>query len=249
MQNSKIEEEMFNEKGTNGDYDFFPENDYLKMWNISGFSKNDKKKTIFEAGCGTGAFGRRLATMGYSVTGGDIAGKLVQIANKMAKKEGSTYRAVKVDLLNMKKFKKKFDYILCPAVLHHFPELEPVMKSMSLILKPKGTLVLVEPNGSQPVVKLSEFIRKNIWPFNTMKNLATPNETMHTVKSYKKVLENNGYEIIKIGTFEPHMIKGDYGFFVNILLFIKYDILQKMLSLILGGYNSGSVLVMKAVKK
>ena len=167
----------------------------------------------------------------------------------MAKNEGSAYRAVKVDLLNMKKFKKKFDYILCPAVLHHFPELEPVMRSMSFILKPKGTLVLVEPNGSQPVVKLSEFIRKNIWPFNTMKNLATPNETMHTVKSYKKVLENNGYEIIKIGTFEPHMIKGDYGFFVNILLFIKYDVLQKLLSFILGGYNSGSVLVMKAVKK
>jgi 2-polyprenyl-3-methyl-5-hydroxy-6-metoxy-1,4-benzoquinol methylase len=249
MQDTRIEEKIFDAIYEKGDYDIFAETDYSRMWEISGLGRATGRKSVFEAGCGTGAFGRRLASMGYNVTGADISGMLVKKANQLSAKSGLMYKAVKIDLLNMKNHKKRYDYVLCPAVLHHFTELDPVISSLACVLKKRGALILIEPNGSHPVVKFSEFIRKNLWPFNTMKNIATPNETMHSVADYVTALEKAGFKIGTIAAFEPHMKKTDFGFFMNVLLFIKYEVLQKFFSMILSGYRSGSLLVIKVFLK
>lgn len=81
------------------------------------FSKN-KAKTILDIACGHTPQGRRLAKLGYKVSGIDLSDSLLSLAMKRAKQEGVKIKLYKRD---MKRFNiGKFDaaYILFSSILH-----------------------------------------------------------------------------------------------------------------------------------
>ncbi len=249
IQDVSEEKYFFDSAVEEADYDLFLENDYEKIWKFAGLVPKSKSiDTMLEAGCGTGAFGMRLARLGYRVEGVDISNKLVRVANRTAEKKKISYRAKTGDILNMTDKTEKYDAVLCPAVLHHFTNLEPVINSLAKVLKKNGYLVIVEPNGSNPVVKFAEFIRKHVWPFSAMRDIATKNETMHSVKDYEEAMEKNGLKIDKLKFFEPDLKRGNYGCAMNLILFIKYGILQKVVNFFLPGRLGASLIIMRARK-
>ena len=170
--------------------------------------------TVMEAGCGTGLWGRsfirdrRLTSFDncITVTGVDLSERMVEVANK-GKPEG--YNAVVGDLENPTTFAEgTFDVVLCPMVLHHFPDASKVMFNLTKWLKPGGKIIIIEPNGSNPVNAVSRWIRKLlelVMPtgFLLKYQLATPNETAHSIATYQRMLSVNQYAVLSTDTYTP----------------------------------------------
>jgi ubiquinone/menaquinone biosynthesis C-methylase UbiE len=163
-----------------------------------------KQKKMLEAGCGTGAIGKRLMKRfkGLKITGVDVSPKMVRLAN-----DGTRgYRAIEGNLENEKLLAKaSFDVVFCGYILHHFPSCKKIVHNAALWLKPGGYLILVEPNGSSPVNRASKAARHALeaafgkeWVIR--KRFATPNETDHTVGTYLKLLAKNGLDAVFLET-------------------------------------------------
>lgn len=219
--------------------------DYARFWRESRLEGRVKKQTAFEAGCGSGAFGLQLAMRGWQVTGVDISRTLVRRANQLARSQRLHYKARVADLFREAKGRKKYDLVLCPMVLHHFPDLDGIVCALAKLLRPKGRFVLIEPNGSHLIIVFSEWVRRELWPFSRMRQLASPNETNHSVAAYRHAFAAAGLKLEHLAAFEAFPVPGDYGIALNILLFLK-KALTRCMSAIFPGERGGSTLVITA---
>jgi len=150
---------------------------------------------ILDAACGDGYWGRVFTSRGCRTIGLDIStDSLVRVrARSLAGQE-----FVVGNLLERLLFPKEyFDGIVCGGILHHLPsvsDIEIVLNNLSPCLKRNGKLIIVEPNGSNPIMKISRFLGRflvKIYPF-----VATANETVHTVKAYKTTFGSCNFRVI-----------------------------------------------------
>jgi len=79
---------------------------------------------IIELGCGVGNYVRYLSQMGFNATGVDISDKAIEIARRLAQKDGVKCEFIEADVLgNMTKIPSKYDFAYDWELLHHiFPE-------------------------------------------------------------------------------------------------------------------------------
>lgn len=135
--------------------DPFPETLYERWFRLCGLWEGPPL-AILEAACGAGHFGRRLAERGHRVTGVDLSPVMVEIANRNAP---AGFKAVVGDLEDPHRFSaQQFDAIFFGQALHHFPDPEPVLNHCVRWLRPGGRLMLIEPNGSNPVNAVGKWI-------------------------------------------------------------------------------------------
>ena len=142
-----------------------------------------------------------------------------------------------------------FDLIICPFILHHFPTINTVLGNLTNWLKPNGFVIILEPNGSNPVGRISKFIRHRIEfvfgkEFPIKHGWSTPNETDHSMGTYLDFLSNN-YKILfsDIKYFFPK----DMKIKLFSLMSIK-KILVIVFSKILPSQYSGTTLTIIAKK-
>lgn len=177
--------------------------DYLAASTCQVLGGSSRKKML-EAGCGTGIIGKRLMKRFKSleITGVDISPKMVRQANDGTR----NYKAIEGNLEDEKLFEKaSFDVVFCGYILHHFPSCDKIVYNAARWVKPGGYVIIMEPNGSSPVNKTSKAARHVLeavfgkdWVVK--KRLATPNETDHTVKTYQKLLAQNGFGVTFLQT-------------------------------------------------
>ncbi|MGN0823405.1 MAG: class I SAM-dependent DNA methyltransferase [Candidatus Gallimonas sp.] len=72
-----------------------------------------------EIGCGSGAFCRALAKVGYSMTGADISAPMLARAQTLAREEGLTIPFVLADAEKLRT-PKKYDFILSPNDCYNY---------------------------------------------------------------------------------------------------------------------------------
>ncbi len=129
-------------------------------------------------------------------------------------------------------------------------DLNTVLGNLTNWLKPNGFLVILEPNGSNTVSRISKFIRHYLEfvfskKFPIKHGWSTPNETGHTMGTYLDFLLNN-YKILfsDIKYFSPKD--------TNIKLFSLMSF-KKILSVVFGKIlplpYSGTALTIIAKKK
>jgi len=130
-----------------GQFKFKPE---IEKEDISGqtilrfLKKNIKTKKsalILDAGCGEGRFIRYLVGKGR-IIGMDFSKEYIKIARKYIK--GAKFVVGSVTKIPFPA--NKFDYIFLVDVLQHVPELEKSIKELHRVLKPKGTLIIIDKN-------------------------------------------------------------------------------------------------------
>jgi SAM-dependent methyltransferase len=101
--------------------------------------------SIFDAGCGTGAFSIGLARRGYSVTGIDISVELVKVAQRQVEELASPLH-IDIQIANMLTFPgDRFDGVLCRGVLNDLideQERQSAIRAFSAALRSGGILIL-----------------------------------------------------------------------------------------------------------
>ena len=192
-----VDEDKEYEQNSAEFYDYLVKNTYQVL-------DGGEKKKMLEAGCGSGVIGKKLMKSfpKLEIIGVDISKKMVGLANDGTK----GYRAIEGNLEDEKLFAKaSFDVVFCGYILHHFPSCSKIVHHAARWVKPRGYVIIMEPNGSSPVNKLSKAARHGLerifgkeWALK--KRFATPNETDHTVRTYEKLLAQNGFEVTFLQT-------------------------------------------------
>lgn len=245
-QNKEAEISFFNNLETT--YNAAPEFVYQKIAQRCHQLLKMKSAAILEIGCGSGKFGQELAKLGHKVIAIDLSDKMV---NNAKKNQLAGYRVQQGDVENGALFlPNSFSLILCPGILHHIPNLEvsTAVENFYKWLKPEGYVVCWEPNGSNPVIKLSKLLFKLYSFFTNKSRYATINEVNHTYRKYRKVFFRHNLKLIAQDSFSDGLktlpINSFFGFLVNLR-----TLMIESINLILPFPYSGVMLFLIFLKK
>lgn len=115
-------------------------------------------KTVLDLGCCDGAYTLEFPTLGVKVAVGvDPAGVAIEAANAKVHELGLN-GTVKFEVGNIYELDSylsgnRFDCIVLRGVLHHLPDPAQAIAGLADF---GGTIVVLEPNGNNPVLKLLE---------------------------------------------------------------------------------------------
>jgi 2-polyprenyl-3-methyl-5-hydroxy-6-metoxy-1,4-benzoquinol methylase len=184
-QNIDAEIKMFNDLADRNEFEVHPESFYEKVFKYTATYING---SVLEVGCGSGAFGARMKKIKpeIEINGIDLSPKLIQLANKK-----EIYKRLIVDTIEKKELfqEKSIDTIYCPYVLHHIPDLKKTFENFIFWLKPGGYLVIVDPNGSNLILKISYILRLIIFPFLNVSEYVSVNESARSIREFKVYLK------------------------------------------------------------
>lgn len=191
-----------------GDDFFGPKHIFREKKMLSFLLKRLKKGCVLDAGCGKGDFSFRLLEKGFSVVGVDITDEnLGFLKNRLQNsKFDGRMKLVKSELERVRFPKDSFDAIVCGEVLEHVKDDDKTLKNFNKFLKRGGHCIITTP--------------MNMKYWNIDDEWASHNRR-YSMKSFKKVVENNGFEISRIRF---------YGLLFNTYFFNVYlPILRKKL--------------------
>ena len=227
---------------------------------LNFLDKNQKYGVVLEAGCGTGSYG--LKFMEYLnfeyLFGVDISKKMIE---KFNSKNVKNTKGIAGDIEEEELFtNEKFDTIIFHNILHHFPDLNQVIKSSNKWLKKKGKIIMIEPNGDSLPLIISSSIRKIMTLFMgknyLIKNqIATPNEINHKYSNYKNIFFKHDFKIIKIKIIENITKNKLYNFKENKLFSLTiftygflWRLFYKLLCLFLPNKYTHNIIMMELNK-
>lgn len=101
-------------------------------------------KTVCDAGCGCGAYARKLAANGFSVCGFDVSSRAVGIAQTLLASVTLTAELKTAGILSTGYADGTFDGVVCRDVLDHLPRAEAAaaVKELCRITRPGGIVVV-----------------------------------------------------------------------------------------------------------
>ena len=166
---------------------------------------------VLELGCGTGPFGRRLLAEHASITvvGVEILPDRLDNLHRLLTESGLSgrYQAVLGDILDPALFAPgSFDVILAPSVLHHIERLRQsaLPGNIRRWLRPGGFLLIIDPNGANPVLQISnQVMRRAVHFFKALTPYKWPGETMYTPAYYRRTFNGHGIMPIKSCVVSP----------------------------------------------
>ena len=179
-------------------YDEFHEDYYVDILNLLKLSNVATSKIVLDVGCGSGAWGIRLAGIGYVVVGVDISKTLIKSARDWANAADVNFMPILGDVERLPLRTEAFEICFCGYVLHHFKRLNHIVGELSRILKPQSEIFAIEPNGSNIINKLARTIM-TVFPQQWVmeKGIATSNERVHEIKSYVRVFNKTGFASVR----------------------------------------------------
>ena len=192
------------------------------LWNI-------KNKKILDLGCGQWYFSRLLTKQWATVTGIDISGDLINIANQRNQEQGLKIKYYVSDAANLKDLKKdEFDIIVSNMAFMDIKDIKKTIEECSRVLKDNGFIIFSLVN---PIFWISERVKDDNGYFLKLikykTNSAITNEnrgynfkTTHyhrPIWYYIKILTENefyitNYEEVSTKYFKGELIK-DKEFF------------------------------------
>jgi len=195
IQTKKDEISFFDSVQKFSKYDEYEEHFYEEIFDLLRlYPPAGRKPLLLDAGCGSGAWGIRLAKKGYVVVGVDISKALIKSAKTWAHEDNVDFMPILCDLEKLPLRTDTFELCICGYVLHHFRSLDRILFEVTMVLKSRSKIFVIDPNGSNVINKLTRhfmlFLPQS-WVMG--KNIATPNERVHEIKSYVKVFKKTGF--------------------------------------------------------
>lgn len=107
-------------------------------------------KSVLDIGCGDGTFTHTLIQMGAAkILGLDPASAAIEKAMQGAKGNPLVHFDVG-NVYQLDALQQKFDIVVFRGVLHHLPDAASAVK---MAAKVAGEIIILEPNGANPVLK------------------------------------------------------------------------------------------------
>lgn len=123
--------------------------------------------SLLEIGIGEGEHAYRfLKDTDSYYTGIDISVKTLEVAERRLQAFQGRYELKKDNANNLSFKDNTFDAVFCAATLHHMEEPFLTVSEMARVLKPNGTLALMEPNWIYPTnIGFAIFLKedRNMW--------------------------------------------------------------------------------------
>ncbi len=127
---------------------------------VSNHIKTDN--AVLEVAPGPGYFAIELAKLGkYKITGMDISQDFVEIARRNAKEAGVDVEFQLGNVSEMPFPDNKFDFIFCSAAFKNFKDPSKALGEMYRVLKPGGTVLIVDMNRNVSDRAISESVKKS----------------------------------------------------------------------------------------
>lgn len=178
----------------NGAYDVLSDGAYRRL--VHFFRELVRPRAgerCIDLGCGTGAFTKRLRSLGLQLEGMDISGASVEFANAHA--HGETYR--QGDITDTRLPSGSYDIVMYSGVLHHFdsPELRKrVIEEGFRLLSPGGRLFAFDPNALSPSMFLYRDPRSPLFSPEGK----TDNEVLLTAGELEAQLRGAGFAEVNV---------------------------------------------------
>lgn len=195
-QDKKREQEFFNDYvSRHGDHDLCMAESYDLVLQEFGFGRNDKSLKILDAGSGTGQWSEMLARRGHMVWGFDLSLSMA-VASKARKGLEGRFFPFVGDVEYMAVKPEAFDVCFGAGILHHLPSLSLALSEVARVLKGGGRVCFFEPNGSNPLMRLSYLLRILLDNFITASGrFSTVNEQTHPILFYERQLRNGFVDV------------------------------------------------------
>lgn len=156
---------------------------------------NAENPTIFEIGCGTGEYTKKIAQKlpKAKIIGNDISANMIRLAKDKCKK--SKNASFMIESAYRTSLKKESVDIICGFYALHHLDYEMTRKEAFRILKPGGLLFFYEPNLLNPVV----YLIKNS---KTLRQLAGDSEEEQAINPLSVKSIFIGFSLLRVYTTE-----------------------------------------------
>ena len=115
--------------------------------------KNVKNKSVLDFGCGNGGYVKKTIVYKPSkIVAIDISEKAIELAKKETQDKNRVEFRVE-NCENTKLSSNQFDTIYGAGILHHL-NLEKSIREIDRLLKKNGSLIFIEPMGTNPLINL-----------------------------------------------------------------------------------------------
>jgi len=115
---------------------------------LSAIPFDKEKTTVLDFACGPGNISFNLAPHSKSIVGVDISGRMIDLYNEKAKKEGLSEQisAIRADIVQDPSplGGKLFDIVVCSLSYHHFTNPGEITRALSHYLNPGGHIIIVD---------------------------------------------------------------------------------------------------------
>ena len=162
---------------------------HLKVANLA---KGDNA-IILDCGCGEGQDSVVMAAMGNWVIGVDLSLRGTKTALNIRNLHSLDLDFVNCDLELLPFRESSIDICTSFWALHHFRTLRTAARQMHKVLKGGGRIVILDPNGLNPVFRLSEKIENPLRFWLVKSGVDTPNEYLHDGRTYVSALLSCGF--------------------------------------------------------
>jgi 2-polyprenyl-3-methyl-5-hydroxy-6-metoxy-1,4-benzoquinol methylase len=148
---------------------------------------------VLDIGCGHGYLSARLSEGGCRVTGVDVLPEPERLAAMEAYVQCDLARGMD-DALGQLRV-QGYDRVLLLDVLEHLPEAEQILQHARDLLKQDGQIVVSLPNVANFTMRMMLFLGR--WNYTDRGILDKSHLHFYTRKTGRKLLEQNGFEIVK----------------------------------------------------
>ena len=100
-------------------------------------------KTVLDVGCGGGILSESMAALGARVTGIDLADGVLEAARRHSREQGLDIRFLKTPVEELARHEpQRYDVVTCLEMLEHVPDPGLVIRSIGLLVKPEGHVLI-----------------------------------------------------------------------------------------------------------
>lgn len=165
----------------------------------------DKEKTIWDCGSGYGTTCLFLAMNGVKSHGTTLEFYYDRIPpryeywNQFG--DASLFTTSYENLFDSHPQPESYDVIIVQDTLHHLEPINDALQIFHSVLKPNGKIVSIEENGNNVIQNLKLYKQRgnkriiSIYDEQLKKDILIGNENIRSLKKWKTLFENNGFEI------------------------------------------------------